>query len=177
MAELAAKNGPAEQQRIATQLSEMYPHEVDPVIRGAIVRALGSFPSPVAMRILVQALKDKDADIRAASCQAIGKQGGPEAAATVRGVLAGDVDVDVRLAAVKGLGETKNREPATLAALGTALDDRNPAMQYQAVSALRRISPQDLGNDVQQWRAYVKGEPPVSAQPVSLSERMPNLFK
>ena len=65
MAEQAAKNGPAEQQRIATQLSEMYPREIDPVIRGAIVRALGSCPSPIAMGLLVQALKDKDADIRA----------------------------------------------------------------------------------------------------------------
>ena len=72
--------------------------------------------------------------------------------------LRSDVDADVRLAAAKALGETKN--PAATAPLGEALNDSDPAMQYQAVLSLQKATGKDLGNDVARWQRYVKGEPP-----------------
>ena len=82
------------------------------------------------------------------------------------------MDADVRLAAAKALGETKNRE--AVAALGEALDDSDPAMQYRAVLSLKQVTGKDLGNDVNRWQQYVKGEPPEPTP--SLAERIRRLF-
>ncbi len=176
MAEMAAKGGPEEQRRVAAQLGEMYPREPDPVVRGEIVHALGAYPNPETVGVLLQSLKDKETAVRTTACTALGRQGGPEAAAALRGALSSDTSLDVRLAAVKALGQSRDRDPATIAALGTALDDRNPAMRRLAVNSLRRIAPQDLGNELERWRAYVKGEPPPPPQPVSFAERIRTIF-
>jgi HEAT repeat protein len=87
------------------------------------------------------------------------------------GALSGDVDADVRLAAAKALGETKGPEAAK--ALGEALNDADPAMQYRAVLSLKKVTGKDLGNDVNRWQQYVKGEP---APPPTLAERFWQLF-
>jgi hypothetical protein len=58
-------------------------------------------------------------------------------------------------------------------ALGVALEDPDPAMQYRAVNSLRAISGRDLGNDVQQWRLYVKGQLP---EEPTFAERLRRLF-
>jgi len=49
-------------------------------------------------------------------------------------------------------------------------------MQYLAVSSLRKVSDQDFGNDVNQWRQYVKGETPTPSKPVSIVERIRQMF-
>jgi len=70
------------------------------------------------------------------------------------GVLNGDIEHDVRMAAARALGQS--HEQVAVMALGNALDDKDPAMQYRAVISLRQITGQDLGNDVNKWREYVK---------------------
>jgi HEAT repeat protein len=78
----------------------------------------------------------------------------------LRELYAGDVDLDVRLAAARALGQT--RDPAAMATLAIGLEDRDPAMQYRTVKALRQIAPQDLGDDVERWRQYLSGAAPHS---------------
>jgi HEAT repeat protein len=80
--------------------------------------------------------------------------------------------MDVRLAAARALGET--RSPAAVPALGEALSDTNPAMQYRAVQSLKMTTGQDLGDKVDRWQRYVKGEP--TGPPPSLAERLGNMF-
>ena len=79
---------------------------------------------------------------------------------------------DVRLAAAKALGETRN--PAAVPALGEALADADPAMQYRAVLSLKQATGKDLGNSVDRWQQYVKGEQPAPAP--TLGERIRNWF-
>jgi HEAT repeat protein len=87
--------------------------------------------------------------------------------------LRNDVDGDVRLAAAGALGETKN--PAAVAPLGEALADPDPAMQYRAVLSLKQTAGKDLGNSVERWQQYVKGELPAEPTP-SLADRFRRLF-
>jgi HEAT repeat protein len=88
--------------------------------------------------------------------------------------LASDSDVDVRLAAAESLGTI--RDPASMAALAAALDDRDPAMQHRAVQSLRQIAPNDLGNDADRWRQYVKDGTIAPAKPFSVAETVRSLF-
>lgn len=168
------KGSPEEQARIARELEAVYRQEEDPLIRVEIVRALAGFRGEGADSVLRTALNDANGDVRIAACMAWGKRRDEEAVAELSRVLGSDTDADVRLAAIEALGETK--QPAAVAALGQALEDRDPSMQYRAVASLRQVSDQDLGNDVERWRHYVKGESPGPQKPVSVVERFRRMF-
>lgn len=174
MGQRAARQDPVEQNRLAAQLAEMYAQERDPLIRGQILQSAGYLAGPNTLALLRQGLKDADSDVRVLACQSLGRLGGPEAAAALAEALGSDTDPDVRLAAVKALGETG--EPSAIPALGMALNERDPAMQYQAVASLRRVAPVDYGNDVPRWRQYVQGEPVAPEPPFSLVERVRQWF-
>jgi HEAT repeat protein len=161
-----------EKQRLSQQLVASIRTEKDPMIRVEIIRALGRYPGPEADAVLKAALSDADTHVRIAACEAWGKHGDPQAVKLLSEALRGDVDADVRLTAAKALGETKNRE--AVAALGEALGDADPAMQYRAVLSLQRVTGKDLGNDVNRWQQYVKGELPEPAP--SLAERLLHIF-
>ena len=90
------------------------------------------------------------------------------------GLVAGDMNSDVRLAAARALGRIK--DPAAIAALGNALTDNDPAMQYRATQSLHEITGKDLGINVERWRQYVRGETPQPASPNSLVERVRQMF-
>ena len=174
MGEKAAWAQPGEQERISGELAVAFQGESDPLIRIEIVRALSKYPTATAASTLGAALDDSDADVRLAACAVWGDRGGQEAAANLSRVLASDVDTDVRLAAVQALGIAGH--PDSVAALGDALEDRDPAMQYAAVQSLREVTDQDFGNDVGRWRQFAKGEVPRPAEPISVAERFRRLF-
>jgi len=165
---------PAQKQQISEELAAAFRSEEDTMIQAEIVRTLGKYPGPAADTVLKEAVHHKDADVRVAACEVWAKRGGAEATTTLAGLLNGDVDLDVRLAAARGLGEGK--DPAAVAALGHALEDTDPAMQYRAVLSLQNVTGKDFGNDVNQWRQFVKGETPKPAQPVSIADRLRQMF-
>jgi hypothetical protein len=170
----AAKTPPAQREQIAANIAATYQGEPDPLVRLEIVRTLGAYAGPAAAAALRGAARDSDADVRIAVCRALAKQRGEIASEVLRERLASDTDVDVRLAAAESLGEL--RDPSSLAALGLALEDRDPAMQYRVVSSLRRIAPVDLGTDVERWRLYVKDGTIAPPKSVSIAERFRSLF-
>lgn len=174
LAKQASGGGPGERERIAQQVAAALPMEPDPLIRIEMVRTLGACSGAAAEAALRQAAKDPDADVRVAACRAWARLKGPSASEVLRERLASDTDIDVRLAAAEGLGEL--RDPASLAALGTVLEDPDPALQYRAVASLRKVAPVDLGNDVDRWRQYVKDGTIAPARSVSLAERLGSLF-
>ncbi len=174
MSQEAVRAGVDAQEQLAQKLAGLYPQETDPLIRVELVRASAALGCPSAALLVRQATKDSDADVRIAACKVLPKQQGAEAAGVLAGVLGSDTDLDVRLAAARALGETHN--PAAVSSLGTALEESDPAMQYRAVSSLRATAPDDVGDDVQRWREYVKGEPLSPPKTVSLTERLRGLF-
>ena len=172
LSDKAAGSTAEERQQTSRQLVDSIRSEKDPLIRMEIIRALGKYPGPDADAILKAALSDADTHVRVAACEAWGKRGDAPAVKLLSDTLRGDVDADVRLAAAKALGET--RRPEAVAPLGEALADSDPAMQYRAVLSLKRVTGKDLGNDVNRWQQYVKGELPEPTP--SLAERIRRLF-
>ncbi len=168
------KSSPDQQQRTVEELATAIRTEADPMIRAEIVRTLGEYPTERSKAVLSAALADPDEDVRIAACRAWAKRGGAEAVEVLGRVLAEDADVDVRLTAAWALGQSK--EPTAVAALEPALADQDPAMQYRAVLSLRKITGQNFGNDVRRWQQYVRGETPQPAEPVSIANRLRQLF-
>jgi HEAT repeat protein len=168
----AASGSEADKARVSQELAAAIKTEKDPLIRMEIIRALGRYPGPAADAILKAALSDADSHVRIVACEAWGKRSDEHAVKLLAEVLQGDVDADVRLAAAKALGETKR--PEATAPLGAALVDADPAMQYRAVLSLQQATGKDLGNDVERWRQYVKGETPEPAP--SIGERFRHIF-
>ena len=171
LAATAATKNATEKQMISQQLAADIKHESDPLIRAQIVRTLGEYPGLVSDTVLGKAVSDPDNDVRIAACESWGKRGTAAAATVLAGVLNGDVDHDVRLAAARSLGQS--HEQIAVIALGGALEDKDPAMQYRAVTSLRQVTGQDLGNDVNKWREYAKTSKlhPTKPEP-SLAERI-----
>jgi len=174
LSEDGRKSSPDEQHKIAEELATAIRTEADPMIRAEIVRTLGEYPTERSEEVLRAALADPDEDVRIAACRAWAKRGNAEAVEVLGRVLAEDADVDVRLTAAWALGQSK--EPTAVAALEPALADQDPAMQYRAVLSLRKITGQNLGNDVSRWQQYVRGETPKPAEPISIAERLRQLF-
>jgi HEAT repeat protein len=173
----AASAGPAARERISVELAAAFQVEADPLVRMEIVRAVSEVSTPAAASALAKALADPDPDVRVAACRAWGERGGADAVTKLSETLKSDVDMDVRLAAVRALGETG--EPVAVTALGEALEDRDPAMQYQAVDALREVTGEEFGDDVGRWRQYVqyvKGKSPTPPEPLSIAERIRRVF-
>ena len=79
-------------------------------------------------------------------------------------------ELDVRLAAIDALGKIPSAE--TVAALGIALQDRDPAVQFAGVQALKAASGEDFGNDVASWQQYVAGETPKTESEISVADRV-----
>jgi hypothetical protein len=62
--------------------------------------------------------------------------------------------------------------------LGDLLYDKVPAVRYEAMGALQKVSKQDYGNDINRWLQYVrytKGEVPELPSERKLSEKMPSV--
>ncbi len=168
LASRASQSSPEERQRVSQQLAHSIRAEKDPLIRAEIVRALGGCSGSTADAVLKAALSDTEARVRIAACEAWGTRGDAAAVQLLSETLRSDVDADVRLAAAKALGNAKG--PEAVAALGEALADADPAMQYRAVLSLERVTGKDMGNSVERWQQYVKGEQPEPAP--SLAERL-----
>lgn len=159
----------AEQQRICEQLALHIQTEPDPLVRQEIQQTVAQFSSPLALKMLLAGLDDENLDVRVTCCNRLGERGDASAIGPLRKILETDGELDVRLSAVDALGQIDS--PETIAALALALDDRDPAIQYAGVQALKAASGQDFGNDVRSWQQYVSGETPQAQPPVSIAER------
>jgi HEAT repeat protein len=158
-----------ERQHIVSELAIAYRQESNPLIREQIVRTIQNYPVPEAALVLQEAVEDANAAVRIVGCEGLGQIGDPHSATHLAAVLSSDVDFDVRLAAAKALGRTG--DPSALSALGTALADGDPAMQFQAIDSLKTLTGRDLGYDVNRWRQYVANEVPGASGAASVAER------
>jgi len=139
---------------IAQQLLAMYQAEEDPNLRWAIFQAFGDGRSPQAYALVELALADPDPDLRVAACRRLGRWGGPEAAERLSRVLSTEKSAAVRIAAIRALGDS--RHPHAIAALAAVLEERDPAFQFEAMVALKKLTGQDLGLNAEKWRQYVR---------------------
>jgi hypothetical protein len=160
----------------STQLSQLAMNDPSPLLRSRIIEALPLFPSADADAALRAAARDDDPSVRVAACTAWGKRGGREGLQVLSHGLEDD-DIDVRLAAIRAMGDLKEPQIAseTVRTLGVALEDKDPAIQYRAIESLRDVSGRDYGNNLVAWREFVQGGQPAVATP-SVVERIRNWF-
>ena len=159
----------AEQQRLCEQLALHIQTEPDPLVRQEIQNTVAEFTTPLAEKMLLAGLNDEDLDVRLTCCGRLGQRGDKAAVAPLQKILETDEELDARLAAIDALGKIDS--PETVSALSSALDDRDPAIQYAGVQALKLCTGEDFGNDVRSWQMYVRGESPPEKPSVSLTER------
>lgn len=144
--------------------------ERDPIVRKAIQESVAEYDVPMARQVLIAGLNDEDLDVRLTCCHCLGGRGEPEAVPALRKILESDDTLDVRLAAADALG--KINTPESIEALSLAVKDRDPALQYAGVEALKSISGQDLGNDVKAWQQFTEQPAPVDQPEVSVADRL-----
>jgi HEAT repeat protein len=162
-----------EQEAFAAEMAKQMPGETDVNVRLAMIDMLGKLDSPSAKAVLYAGLKDPETDVRVACCQAWGKRPGPDATRILSETLSGDTEHDVRLAAAKALATAGDRE--AVKALGVALEDPDPGLQYTAVASLKQVTGKDLGNDVNEWRRLAQQpDPPMREK--SLAQRLRQVF-
>ena len=156
--ELAEKapsvSDPAQREAICQDLARQIRREPDSILRGWILRALAAYGGPTTTAVLHVAVKDTDADVRAIVCDLWGRRDDAEAAQVLADVLSSDSNFNVRMAAARALAH--EHSPIAVQALGTRLDDKDPAMQNRVMSSLQESTGKDLGLDVDRWRQYVK---------------------
>jgi HEAT repeat protein len=169
LADTAKKRKRYDQDRISAELAEEIRSESDPVMRRHILRTLAVYPTPLALAVLKAGLRDSDLECRRTACESLGVRGGRDSAEELARVLGSDTEKDVRVAAVRGLGQTGDR--AALVPLAEVLTDPDPALQFQAFASLRELSDRDFGTDVQAWREYANTGK-TNAPEVSIAEKV-----
>ena len=179
IAELAAESkkarssGPTGQAEFTQRLVGDLLGEHDPRVRSQILTVAADFDTPAAVAICKGALQDPDESVRMEACEIWARRGGPEAVALLAARSQADQELDVRLQALRMLGELGDDRAVPV--LAKALEDPDPAVQHRAVAALKEVSGRDLGNDVNAWRAWA-ADPEGSAAEWSIAEGFRRLF-
>lgn len=169
----AKKAGAAEQEAFAKQLAEKMVVEHDPRVRCSILEAAAGFDTPSSAALCRGGLQDPDERVRMAACSAWVTKGGAEAVQLLANRYRTDSELDVRLRALRALGELGDKEAVPV--LAKALEDSDPAVQYRAVAALKKVSGRDLGNDVNRWREWA-ADPEGSSAEWTIAEGFRQLF-
>ena len=168
-----AKTSPQEQEAFCAEMAKQMPRESDCNVRLAMIGIMGTMNTPSAKAVLYAGMKDPETDVRIACCDAWAKHSDGSSTRILAETLSGDTDMDVRQAAAKALASSHDK--AAVAALGTALEDPNPAMQYVAVAGLKNVTGKDLGNDVNAWRQLAK-QPDPPLREMTLAEKLRQVY-
>ena len=170
----AVKSEPAQNQLEFTQdLVRMMLEEHDPRVRGKILETAAEYDTAAATAICSGAMQDPNESVRIRACDVWAKRGGEEAVQLLAMRFQTDTDLDVRLRALKMLGELKDAQ--AIPVLARALEDGDPAVQYRAVASLKQVSGRDLGNDVNAWREWA-ADPAAHKAEWSIAEGFRRLF-
>jgi len=152
-----------ERERASVELAQQIQREGDPLLRERILRTLSVLQTPTASAIVRAALDDEDSRVRITACDLVSREGNAEALSALSEVVLSDTNVDVRIAATRGLRRFPQADLRQT--MSAALDDRNPALQLAAIDTLRETSAADYGNDVAAWRQFARGETPAAGTP------------
>jgi HEAT repeat protein len=160
----------ADQRAQTDQLARQIQIEPDPLVREAIIHAIGAYHTPLAGQVLEAGLADDNQLVRVACCQSLGKRADEHSVPMLANTLRADKQVDVRLAAAEALGKIKS--PSSISALAVALDDHDPAMQFAGMQSMKAVTGKDYGGDVQAWRQVASGGNPAPPAAPSIASRL-----
>jgi HEAT repeat protein len=127
-------------------------------IRAAIIRSLGNLGDRRAREVILRGVSDTDnAMIRVEACRALGKVGLPEDATTLARIMMVDKLEDCRIAAIESIGSLKSHEPRIYQILIEGMDHEDPAIRYQCLQSLRKITGKDYGTGAEVWKRELQG--------------------
>jgi len=168
-----AKAASQERQIEFTQdLSRKVLEEHDARVRAEIIGVAAGFDTAAAIAVCKGALQDPDERVRTKACDVWRQRGGEEAVQLLANRYRTDRELDVRLRALRMLGELEDK--TAIPVLAEALEDPDPAVQYRAVAALKQVSGRDLGDNVNTWREWAAD--PDAKQPWSIAETFRKIF-
>ena len=169
-----ARMAPEEQAKWVTTLSKIAKEETSPELRRESVLVLQQvMDRGDAVAAVTPLVRDKNDKVRLTVAQALGTRSNPEAASALMAMATSDSSRVVQLAAIESLGKHPSNEVQQL--LASKLEDRSPAMQYQASLALKKITGKDYGGDIDSWRRYLAGEDIPEPRP-SLADSMKSIL-
>lgn len=153
-----------EQERWANFLSEMIETETSPELRRRSVECMARIPGEIADEGLTKASEDQVEKVRIAACNAWRSRDNQTAEKMLVQIAVSDQSSSVRIAALEALGTTAGGSAKE--AMEVALEDDDPAIQFQAIKALKNITGEDFGGDVEAWQKYLAGSSGLPDQPV-----------
>jgi HEAT repeat protein len=168
----AARGDSQQQVEFTQELVGKVLEEHDARVRCEMVAVAAEFDTASSLAICKGALQDPDERVRMKACDIWQKRGGEEAVQLLANRYRTDRELDVRLRALRMLGELEDK--SAIPVLAEALENPDPAVQYRAVAALKQVSGRDLGDDVNKWREWA-ADPNVK-QPWSIAESFRQLF-
>jgi hypothetical protein len=168
----AARGEGQQQVEFTQELVGKVLEEHDARVRCEMVAVAAEFDTASSLAICKGALQDPDERVRMKACDIWRKRGGEEAVQLLANRYRTDRELDVRLRALRMLGELEDK--SAIPVLAEALENPDPAVQYRAVAALKQVSGRDLGDDVNKWREWA-ADPNVK-QPWSIAESFRQLF-
>jgi hypothetical protein len=173
MREAGPGTDPTVHESKSTELARKIQTERDPLVRAQIIRTIEMYPTRLTSAVLHAATNDPEPAVRIACADAWGKRSTDEAVEHLSELFKKDESIDVRIAATKGLGTTKNK--AAIQQLAPALEDKDPALQLVAVESLKTLTGVDFGYDVNKYREYLK-TPPSERPQQGLADKLRQLF-
>ncbi|MDR2115559.1 MAG: HEAT repeat domain-containing protein [Planctomycetaceae bacterium] len=189
-----------EKEILVAQLMVEYRTSPDPNLRREAVDAMAKIPHPKRDQYMKEILADSDPFVRISALEALGKTYSgtkKELAMLLIENSKKDTDKDVRLAAIRLLADSfpkpSRKMVATVVtfaetsdeidtlivqALGEALYDKVPAVRYEAMQSLYKVTGKDYGSDINRWIQYVqyrKGETENLPNERSFAEKLPTI--
>ncbi|MDR1269752.1 MAG: HEAT repeat domain-containing protein [Planctomycetaceae bacterium] len=184
----------SEKEILVAQLMVEYRTSPDPNMRREAVDAMAKIPHPKRDGYMKEILADSDPFVRLSALEALGKTYSgtkKELALLLIENSKKDTDKDVRLTAIRLLADsfpkpsqktvTKTSDEIDsiiLPALGEALYDKVPAVRYEAMQSLHKVTGKDYGNDINRWILYIqyqKGETAKPPEERSFAEKLPTI--
>ena len=195
--EKGAKANELEKEILVAQLVYEYQTTPDPNMRREAVDALAKIPHPQRDQYLLEIVQDDNPFVRLSALEALGKTYSgqkEELTALLIDRMKSDSDKDVRISAVKILGDVTalpksnkdavrsrnnpDSEREIVLELSNLLHDKFPAVRYEAMGALHKVTGKDYGEDINRWLQYVrytKGEVPDLPAERTMAEKMPTI--
>ncbi len=128
-----------------------------PELRTLAVQTIANIPGPATIRALNSASTDESEKVRLAACEAWRNVKGVDAKNMLMTLARNPKETpSIRRAATNALSEFSDEDVKST--LSTILDDKSPALQYQAAMSLKKITGRDYGGDIDAWREYMQGK-------------------
>jgi len=158
---------PDDQLRWAMQLETLIQSDPSPELRARAVQALAKIQNDTVTRALNRASADDIEKVRMAAAKSWGTQKTTPAREMLLSMATSDTSNSVRAIAIRSLGNFE--DPEVRQSLAGMIDDRSPAIQYEAAQSLVKLTGRNYGGDFASWKKFLNGEVVPEPEPKTMT--------